>query len=159
MAAVSFIRSRVDKYGINPKFYKEKDIHIHVPEGAVPKDGPSAGVTMATALLSALTDTPVDCHTAMTGEISLRGRVMPIGGLREKAMAAYRMGMKQVIVPKKNMADLAEVDAKVKASVRFIPATNLDEVFDNALVKKNDDKKAVAAVATKKDVGYNVMRT
>ncbi len=160
MAAISFIRSRADKYGINSKFYKEKDIHIHVPEGAVPKDGPSAGVTMATALLSALTDTPVDSYTAMTGEISLRGRVMPIGGLREKAMAAYRMGMKQVIIPKKNMADLAEVDEKVKEAVKFIPATGLDEVFDNALIKKQGEKKAVAAMASQKDGGYNsVMRT
>ncbi len=159
MAAISFIRSRVDKYGINPKFYKEKDIHIHVPEGAVPKDGPSAGVTMATALLSALTDTPVDSHTAMTGEISLRGRVMPIGGLREKSMAAYRMGMTQVIIPKKNAADLADVDEKVKAAVRFIPVTSLDEVFDNALVKKAEEKKAVAAMAGQKEVGYNAIRT
>ena len=113
---------------------------------------------MATALLSALTDTPVDCHTAMTGEISLRGRVMPIGGLREKSMAAYRMGMKQVIIPKKNMSDLAEVDEKVKASIRFIPATSLDEVFDNALVRKSEEKKAVAAIATKKEHGYSTIR-
>ncbi len=159
MAAISFIRSRAEKYGINPKFYKEKDIHIHVPEGAVPKDGPSAGVTMATALLSALTDTPVDSYTAMTGEISLRGRVMPIGGLREKTMAAYRMGIKKVIIPKKNMADLAEVDPKVKNAIRFISATSLDEVFENALVAAKEDKKAVAAMATGKEVGYNVMRT
>ncbi len=159
MAAISFIRSRADKYGINSKFYKENDIHIHVPEGAVPKDGPSAGVTMATALLSALTDTPADCYTAMTGEISLRGRVMPIGGLREKAMAAYKMGMKQVIIPKKNMSDLAEVDEKVKSAVKFIPATGLDEVFDNALIKKADVKKTVAAMASKNEIGYNIMRT
>lgn len=159
MAAISFIRSRVEKYGINPNFYKEKDIHIHVPEGAVPKDGPSAGVTMATALLSALTDTPVDSYTAMTGEISLRGRVMPIGGLREKTMAAYRMGIRKVIIPKKNMADLAEVDPKVKGAIRFVSATNLDEVFENALVAKKEDKKAVAAMATEKKIGYNVMRT
>ncbi len=159
MAAISFIRSRADKYGINSKFYKENDIHIHVPEGAVPKDGPSAGVTMATALLSALTDTPADAYTAMTGEISLRGRVMPIGGLREKAMAAYRMGMKQVIIPQKNVPDLAEVDEKVREAIKFIPATGLDEVFDNALIKKTDSKKTVAAMATKKDAGYNIMRT
>ncbi len=159
MAAISFIRSRVEKYGINPNFYKEKDIHIHVPEGAVPKDGPSAGVTMATALLSALTDTPVDSYTAMTGEISLRGRVMPIGGLREKTMAAYRMGIRKVIIPKKNMADLAEVDPKVKSAIRFVSATSLDEVFENALVAKKEDKKAVAAMATEKKIGYNVMRT
>ncbi len=159
MAAISFIRSRVDKYGINPNFYKEKDIHIHVPEGAVPKDGPSAGVTMATALLSALTDTPVDSYTAMTGEISLRGRVMPIGGLREKTMAAYKTGIKKVIIPKKNMADLAEVDPKVKGAIKFVSATSLDDVFENALLPKKEDKKSVAAMATEKNHGYNVMRT
>ena len=159
MAAISFIRSRTEKYGINPKFYKEKDIHIHVPEGAVPKDGPSAGVTMATALLSALTDTPVDSYTAMTGEISLRGRVMPIGGLREKTMAAYRMGIKKVIIPKKNMADLAEVDPKVKGAIRFIPAPTPDELFENALITEKEHKNTVAAMATGKDVGYNSMRT
>ena len=159
MAAISFIRSRVEKYGINPNFYKEKDIHIHVPEGAVPKDGPSAGVTMATALLSALTDTPVDSYTAMTGEISLRGRVMPIGGLREKTMAAYRMGIRKVIVPKKNMPDLAEVDPKVKEAITFVSAVSLDDVFENALVKKTDEKKAVAAMAAKNKIGYDVMRT
>lgn len=158
MAAVSFIRSRAEKYGINPKFYKEKDIHIHVPEGAVPKDGPSAGVTMATALLSALTDTPVDQFTAMTGEISLRGRVLPIGGLREKTMAAYRMGIKRVIIPKKNVPDLADVDEKVKLSVEFIPTTSLDEVFDNALVRVPQEKKAVAAMVQKRDHGYNSVR-
>ena len=159
LAAISFIRSRVEKYGINPNFYKEKDIHIHVPEGAVPKDGPSAGVTMATALLSALTDTPVDSYTAMTGEISLRGRVMPIGGLREKTMAAYRMGIRKVIIPKKNMPDLAEVDPKVKEAITFVSAVSLDDVFENALVKKNEDKKAVSAMAAKNKIGYDVMRT
>jgi len=158
MAAVSFIRSRADKYGINSKFYKEKDIHIHVPEGAVPKDGPSAGVTMATALLSALSDTPVDQFTAMTGEISLRGRVLPIGGLREKTMAAYRMGIRQVIIPKKNVPDLAEVDEKVKEALKFIPVSNLDEVFDNALVRTDKEKKAVAAMVQKQGHGYSGVR-
>lgn len=159
MAAISFIRSRADKYGIDTKFYKEKDIHIHVPEGAVPKDGPSAGVTIATALLSALTDTPVDQFTAMTGEISLRGRVLPIGGLREKTMAAYRMGIKQVIIPQKNVPDLAEVDEKVKAAIKFIPVSGLDEVFDTALIKKDSgEKKAVAAMARKHERGYNAVQ-
>ena len=158
MAAVSFVRSRADRYGINPKFYKEKDIHIHVPEGAVPKDGPSAGVTMATALLSALTDTPVDQFTAMTGEISLTGRVLPIGGLREKTMAAYRMGIKQVLIPKKNVPDLAEVDEKVKEAVKFIPVSNLDEVFNNALIRTEKEKKAVAAMVQKHEHGYNAVR-
>lgn len=158
MAAVSFVRSRADKYGINSKFYKEKDIHIHVPEGAVPKDGPSAGVTMATALISALTNTPVDQFTAMTGEISLTGRVLPIGGLREKTMAAYRMGVKKVIIPKKNLPDLAEVDAKVKEAVKFVTACDLDDVFDNALIRSEQEKKAVAAMSQKHEHGYNAVR-
>ena len=159
MAAVSYIRSNADKYGVDPKFYKEKDIHIHVPEGAVPKDGPSAGVTMATALLSALTQIPVNQFVAMTGEISLTGRVLPIGGLREKTMAAYRMGIKTVIIPKKNVPDLAETDEKVRAAIEFIPVERLDEVFDAALIKNNDNKerKSIAAIA-KKDAGYSAMR-
>ena len=157
MAAVSFIRSKADKYGVDHKFYKEKDIHIHVPEGAVPKDGPSAGVTMATALLSALTDTPVNQYVAMTGEISLRGRVLPIGGLREKTMAAYRMGIKTVIIPQKNVPDLAEIDEKVRAALNFVPVTELDEVFEIALIKKENERKSIAAV-TQKESGYTAMR-
>lgn len=158
MAAVSFVRSRAEKYGINPKFYKEKDIHIHVPEGAVPKDGPSAGVTMATALISALSDTPVDQFVAMTGEISLTGRVLPIGGLREKTMAAYRMGIKKVIIPKKNLPDLAEVDTKVKEAIEFVSASKLDDVFDNALIRSEQEKKAVAAMAQKHEHSFNAVR-
>ena len=159
MAAVSFIRSKADKYGVNHNFYKEKDIHIHVPEGAVPKDGPSAGVTMATALLSALTNTPVNQFVAMTGEISLRGRVLPIGGLREKTMAAYRMGIKTVIIPQKNVPDLNEIDEKVRTALKFVPVTELDEVFEIALVtpKEEKERKSIAAVA-KKDSGYTAMR-
>lgn len=157
MAAVSFIRSKADKYGVGHKFYKEKDIHIHVPEGAVPKDGPSAGVTMATALLSALTDTPVNQYIAMTGEISLRGRVLPIGGLREKTMAAYRMGIKTVIIPQKNVPDLAEIDEKVRTALNFVPVTELDEVFEIALIKKENERKSIAAVA-QKESGYTAMR-
>lgn len=160
MAAISFIRSKADKYGVNHNFYKEKDIHIHVPEGAVPKDGPSAGVTMATALLSALTDKPVNQFVAMTGEISLRGRVLPIGGLREKTMAAYRMGIKTVVIPQKNVPDLNEIDEKVKSALKFVPVTELDEVFEIALVKHEEEKerKSIAAVA-QKESGYNAMRT
>ncbi len=159
MAAVSFIRSKADKYGVNHNFYKEKDIHIHVPEGAVPKDGPSAGVTMATALLSALTNTPVNQFVAMTGEISLRGRVLPIGGLREKTMAAYRMGIKTVIIPQKNVPDLSEIDEKVRAALKFVPVTELDEVFEIALVtpKEEKERKSIAAVA-QKESGYTAMR-
>lgn len=158
MAAISFLRSRCGKYGINPSFYKDKDLHIHVPEGAVPKDGPSAGVTIATALLSALTDIPVNQYVAMTGEITLRGRVLPIGGLREKTMAAYRMGIKTVVIPKKNVPDLAEVDEAVKKAIRFIPADNLDTVFETALVLSIKKSQAVAAMAGAQDKHFNTMR-
>ena len=130
-----------------------------MPEGATPKDGPSAGVTMATALLSALTNTPVNQFVAMTGEISLRGRVLPIGGLREKTMAAYRMGIKTVIIPQKNVPDLSEIDEKVRTALKFVPVTELDEVFEIALVtpKEEKERKSIAAVA-KKDSGYTAMR-
>lgn len=133
-AAVSFIRANADKYGIDKDFYEKKDIHIHVPEGAVPKDGPSAGVTMATSLLSTLTGKKVDGHVAMTGEISLTGKVMPIGGLREKSMAAYKAGVKKVIIPKDNVADLSGIADVVKSNIEFIPVTKLDEVFKVALL-------------------------
>lgn len=158
MAAMSFIRSKAKKYRINPDFYKEKDIHIHFPEGAVPKDGPSAGVTMATALLSALTDTPVDPTVAMTGEISLTGRVLPIGGLREKTMAAYRMGIKTVIIPEKNVADLAEIDKKVREGLNFIPVSRLDEVFDAALLVNTEKTERKSIAASKPEANYTAMR-
>lgn len=157
-AAVSFIRSNAVKYGVDPNFYKEKDIHIHVPEGAVPKDGPSAGVTMATALVSALTGTPVSQYVAMTGEVTLRGRVLPIGGLREKTMAAYRMGIKTVIIPRKNLPDLAEIDDKVKGALNFVSAAGLDEVFDATLLRVPEGGKTVAAVMTPKESGRNAIR-
>ena len=132
--AISYVRSRAVDWHIDGDFYKNKDIHIHVPEGAVPKDGPSAGVTMATAIVSALTGIPVKGHVAMTGEISLRGRVMAIGGLREKAMAAYTHRLTTVIIPEDNQADLSEVDAVVKENTVFIKARHLDEVIRHALV-------------------------
>ena len=131
--AISYVRSRAADWHIDGDFYKNKDIHIHVPEGAVPKDGPSAGVTMATAIVSALTGIPVRGDVAMTGEISLRGRVMPIGGLREKAMAAYTHRMTTVIIPEENQSDLSEVDAVVKENTHFIAASHLDTVISNAL--------------------------
>ena len=135
--AVSYVRSVADKYGISKDFYKEKDIHIHAPEGATPKDGPSAGVTMTTALVSALSGMAVRHDIAMTGEITLHGKVLPIGGLREKAMAAYKAGMKTVIIPKANRGDLEEVDNAVKENVNFIFAENLEQVLEAALVKNN----------------------
>ena len=137
-AALSFIRARASGLHVDKNFYKEKDIHIHVPEGAVPKDGPSAGVTIATALVSALTGIPARGDVAMTGEITLRGRVLPIGGLKEKAMAAYRAGIKKVLIPQENLPDLREVEQVVKDGVEFVPVSSIDEVFTHALVRGLD---------------------
>lgn len=134
--AVSYVRSIAEKYGINPDFYKENDIHIHAPEGAVPKDGPSAGVTMTTALVSALSGMKVRADIAMTGEITLHGRVLPIGGLREKTMAAYKAGIGTVIVPDANRADLDEVDDAVKEHLNFVFADNLEDVLGTALIRQ-----------------------
>ena len=134
-AAVSYIRSKADELPLNANFYKDSDIHIHVPEGATPKDGPSAGVTIATSLVSALTGRKVRKDVAMTGEITLRGRVLPIGGLKEKSMAAYRAGIKTVVIPHGNIADLDEVDAKVKEAITFEPVKTVDEVWNIALEK------------------------
>lgn len=134
--AVSYVRSIAEKYGINQDFYKENDIHIHAPEGAVPKDGPSAGVTMTTALVSALSGLKVRADIAMTGEITLHGRVLPIGGLREKTMAAYKAGIGTVIVPEANRADLDEVDDAVKEHLNFVFADNLEDVLDTALIRQ-----------------------
>lgn len=131
--AISYVRSRAADLHIDGDFYKTKDIHIHVPEGAVPKDGPSAGVTMATAIISALTGIPVRHDVAMTGEISLRGRVLPIGGLKEKTMAAYTHHVKTVIIPAENESDLAEIDPVVRESLHFVPVSHLDTVMEVAL--------------------------
>lgn len=139
-AAISYIRSRAEVLNIDKNFYKEKDIHIHCPEGAVPKDGPSAGVTMTTALVSALTGIPVRSDVAMTGEVTLRGRVLPIGGLKEKSMAAYIRGVKTVVIPQANEPDLDEVDEAVKASVAFVPVSSVDEVLKIALEREPDNK-------------------
>ena len=135
-AAVSYIRAHWDCYGVERDFYKTKDIHIHVPEGAVPKDGPSAGVTITTALVSALSQIPVHREVAMTGEITLRGRVLPIGGLREKSMAAYRAGIKTVVIPKENEPDLAELDPEVRDALYFVTAERIDTILDTALLHK-----------------------
>ena len=132
-AAVSYVRANADKYFINPNFYKDKDIHIHATENAVPKDGPSAGVTITTALVSALTGVPVKRDIAMTGEVTIRGRVLAIGGLKEKTMAAYRAGVKTVFIPKANEADLAEIDKTVLGSINFVVAENVDTVIEGAL--------------------------
>ncbi len=152
--AVSLVRSRAEKLGINPDFYKENDIHVHFPEGAVPKDGPSAGVTVTTALVSALSGKMVSGDVAMTGEVTLTGRVLPIGGLREKSMAAYREGIHNVIIPYGNAPDIAEIDDAVKKKVNFIPVKYIDEVLEIALIneasggsmKKKKDKKITGDV-------------
>jgi ATP-dependent Lon protease len=132
-AAMSYIRSRATDYHIPSDFYKTKDIHVHFPEGAVPKDGPSAGVTICTALVSALTGVPVRRDIAMTGEISIRGRVMAIGGLKEKTMAALRHGVKTVIIPADNQKDLEEIDQTVRSKLNFIPVKHADAVLAAAL--------------------------
>ncbi len=152
--AVSLTRSLAEKYNIDPEFYKNKDIHVHAPEGAVPKDGPSAGVTLTTALVSALSGTPVRRDVAMTGEITLRGKVLPIGGLKEKTMAAYRAGIKTVCIPKDNEPDLEEIDEKVRENIRFVPAEDISTVLETALVLPN----CVAPKKEKPDTAKAVTR-
>ena len=147
--AVTYTRAHADEYGIDKNFYKTKDIHIHVPEGAVPKDGPSAGVTMTTSLISALSGLRVRHDIAMTGEITLTGRVLAIGGLREKSTAAYTMGIRTLLIPKENMRDIAELDEVVRNEVKFIPCETLDDVLKNALVYPAE--KISAAENDKKD--------
>lgn len=145
--AVSYARSVAADYGIEPDFYQKKDIHIHAPEGAVPKDGPSAGVTMATALISALSGIPVRADVAMTGEITLHGRVMPIGGLREKSMAAYKAGIRTILIPEGNAADLEEVEDIVKENVTFVPVRELTQVLETALESKPARKRGKRTAA------------
>ena len=137
-AAITYTRQIAEKYGINPDFYSKKDIHIHFPEGAVPKDGPSAGITTLTALVSALSGIPVRRDLSMTGEITIRGNVLPIGGLREKTMAAYNAGVRTIIIPADNLKDLHEVDPMVRENVTFIPCRKAGEVLKNALVSSTD---------------------
>jgi ATP-dependent Lon protease len=138
--AQSYIRSIADEYNIPTDFYKDLDIHIHIPEGAVPKDGPSAGITMATAMISALTGIKVDKTIAMTGEITLRGRVLPIGGLKEKSLAAKRAGIKTILMPYKNVKNLEDVPDVVKKSIEFIPVKTMAEVLEYALIKEEKDE-------------------
>lgn len=152
--AVTCIRSHADELNIDPMFYSTKDIHIHAPEGAVPKDGPSAGITMATALYSALSNKKVRHDVAMTGEITLRGKVLPIGGLNEKSMAAYKNGVKTVIIPKENSRDLAEIDEEVKNNVTFIPVSDIKEVLKIAVLDKTE-KTSSGRKKTKKSLNIS----
>lgn len=134
-AAVTYIRANAGKLGIEEDFYSKKDLHIHFPEGAIPKDGPSAGVTMVTALVSELSGKPVRSDVAMTGEVTLKGKVLPIGGLKEKTMAAYRSGVKTVLIPKDNMKDLDEIDKNVRSGLKFIPCETVSDVLKHAVVE------------------------
>ena len=135
-AAESYVKSRSDDFGINSNFFTTKDIHVHVPEGATPKDGPSAGVAMCTSIVSVMTGIPVKRDVAMTGEITLRGRVLPIGGLKEKLIAANRLNIKVVLIPKDNEKDLAEIPKKMIKGLKIISVSNIDEVLKYSLTKK-----------------------
>jgi ATP-dependent Lon protease len=145
-AAVSYVRSRADHLMIDNKFHKKLDLHIHVPEGAIPKDGPSAGISMCTSIVSALTKRPVYRDVAMTGEITLRGRILPIGGLKEKILAAHRGGIKKVFIPKENEKDLRDIPTSISKQIEIITVEHMDEVLSHALIlnegesvfKKND---------------------
>ncbi|MBS0529251.1 MAG: endopeptidase La, partial [Proteobacteria bacterium] len=135
-AAASYVRSRAITFGIEPPLFERRDIHVHVPEGATPKDGPSAGVAMATTIVSVLTGIPIRRDIAMTGEITLRGRVLPIGGLKEKLLAAARGGIKTVLIPEDNAKDLTEISDAIKGGLEIIPVGRMDEVIAKALVRK-----------------------
>jgi ATP-dependent Lon protease len=134
-AAMSFVRARAPSYGIKPSLFRAKDIHIHLPEGAVPKDGPSAGIAMVTAIVSTLTGIAIRREIAMTGEVTLRGRVLPIGGLKEKLLAALRGGIKKVLIPEENAKDLAEIPDNVKSGMEIVPVSRVGEVLGHALTR------------------------
>jgi ATP-dependent Lon protease len=146
-AAVSYARSRAESLGIDPDFHAKQDIHIHVPAGGIPKDGPSAGVTIATSLISALSCIPVNKDVAMTGEVTLRGRVLPIGGVKEKSLAAHRAGIRTMILPAKNRPDLEELPPKIRRSMRFVLVESMDEVLATALVAGKVSAAATSASA------------
>jgi ATP-dependent Lon protease len=149
-AALTYARSRGTSLGIKEEVFAKSDFHIHVPAGAIPKDGPSAGITMATALISTLTRAAVRRDVAMTGEITLRGKVLPIGGLKEKALAARRMGIKTVIVPTKNDKDVKELPANVKRGMQFVYVDHMDQVLNVALVKRASARRPAAVPAERR---------
>ena len=146
-AALSYARARATPLGLDRWFHRDIDVHVHIPEGAMPKDGPSAGITMATALVSALTGVPTRADVAMTGEITLRGTVLPIGGLTEKLVAARRAGVRTVIVPRGNEKDLGEVPEEVRADLEFVIVETMDEVLEHALERASPDEAALPAAA------------
>ena len=135
-AALSYARAHASEFGIEPRIFMENDFHIHIPEGAIPKDGPSAGITMATALTSAFTAREVNCNVGMTGEITLRGRVLPVGGVREKVLAAHRAGIRTVMLPKRNMKDLIDLPKRAKEEMNIVPVEHMDQVLEVALVSQ-----------------------
>ena len=156
-AAKTVVRSRCYDLGIDPKDFEKNDVHIHVPEGATPKDGPSAGIAMTTALVSAFTKIPVRCDICMTGEITLRGEVLAIGGLKEKLLAAVRGGIKTALIPKENVKDLAEIEKDLHGQIKIVPVQWIDEVLQNAL--EYLPKKSEKSAKNKKDVTIKITKT
>jgi ATP-dependent Lon protease len=149
-AALSYARANMRTFKVDKDFFENRDIHIHVPAGAIPKDGPSAGIAMATALISAMTETPINKYVAMTGEITLRGRVLPIGGLKEKALGALRAGIRTIIIPEKNKKDLSEIPKNVKKKINFIPVQQMDKVLSIALEEIKKKKSRAKKTGKKK---------
>jgi ATP-dependent Lon protease len=152
-AALSYVRARSAALGIDREFYKNRDVHLHIPAGGTPKDGPSAGIAIATAIVSALTGVPVRGDIAMTGEVTLRGRVLPIGGLKEKAVAAHRNGVRHVIIPAENQREVDDIPEEVRAAVRFHPVRSMDEVLALALVHDDASRSLSRASEATRDSG------